>query len=101
MFQRNAMSQYGARPHGLVANFLDSAEFKLRNPNRNNADFVRLLYRQILGREATQPEVDFQVANMNSRVNLAVAFLTSEEYKIRVGPRLTLTTIIGQMLPNP
>lgn len=92
MFQRDAMARGGATPHGLVSNFINSAEFKLKNPNITDPDFVRLLYRQIMGREASQTEVDFQVRNMsaaNNRVNLAVAFLTSAEYRVRVGPRLT------------
>jgi hypothetical protein len=129
LFQRNAMAQQGITQFVLVENFLNSAEFNMKNPNLTDANFVRLLYRQVLGREGSQPEVEFQVANMKSRVSLAVAFLMSNEYKIRVGPRLggfllhalllqrdptdaeldaraaqitagvPLTTIIGQMLP--
>ena len=89
LFQRNAMARWGATPHGLVDNFLNSAEFNQKNPNLSDANFVRLIYRQVLGREATPEEVTFQTTHLTSRVNLAVAFLASPEFRNRVGPRLT------------
>jgi hypothetical protein len=104
MFQRNAMSQLGANPYSLAENFLNSAEFNMKNPGISDAEFVKLLYRQVLGREATPDEVAFQVANLKSRTALAAGFLMSDEYKIRVGPRLTgflLHAVLYQRDPSP
>ena len=69
IFQRNAMANNeGSGPEkvrdDLITNFVNSEEFRLNFGQPDNAEFVRIVYRQMLGREASQPEVDFQVGAM-------------------------------------
>jgi hypothetical protein len=62
---------------------------------------VRVLYRQILLREPEQSEVDFQVVHMNganARRDLAVTFLSSPEFRITTGPRLTAALLYITLL---
>jgi hypothetical protein len=49
----------------LILNFISSPEFRLNFGEPDNAEFVRIIYRQMLGREPSQPEVNFQVGAMN------------------------------------
>ena len=90
LFQRGAMIEGVVNPDSLVRNFIESAEFRAQNPSLSDADFVRLLYRQVLLREAAAPEVELQVnAIRNSgRVVLARALLNSAEFRASAGPRL-------------
>ena len=69
LFQRNAMAAGDvAGPEqvrdALISNFLSSQEFRLNFGEPDNAEFVRIIYRQMLGREPSQPEVNFQVGAM-------------------------------------
>lgn len=69
LLQRNNMADNDTKdPAGIrnamIQSFLDSAEFKLNFGEPENPDFVRIIYRQVLGREASQAEVDFQVKVM-------------------------------------
>lgn len=89
LFQRNALALDPSIRVALVSNFLNSAEFSAKHPALDDGEFVRLLYQQALGRNPSDPEIRFQTTNMSSRVALAVAFLSSEEYRNRTGPRLT------------
>lgn len=77
----------------LVGNFLNSEEYKLRFGTPDDAGFVRLLYRHILLREASQGEVDFQAGalknGIQTRTTLAATFLNSPEFALVAGPRLT------------
>lgn len=90
LFQRTALISAIVGPDGLVGNFVNSDEFKLQHPVLTNAEYVRLLYRQILLREASQAEVDFQTGAViaGGRVVLARNFLNSAEFRIGTGPRL-------------
>jgi hypothetical protein len=90
-FQRNAFLSGEVSQESLVTNFLNSAEWKLRFGNPSDAEFVRLLYRHVLLREATQAEVDFQAGAVISQGRTAIArnFLNSQEFRIGVGSRLT------------
>ncbi len=93
LFQRDALSVGLTTPDALVYNFLQSDEFVLRNGPLDLPSLVRLLYRQILLREPGAAEVDFQVTAIETarqdRVTLARAFLTSAEFRLGTGPRLT------------
>ena len=75
----------GART-ALVSAFVESAEFKLLFRTPSNAEFVRIIYRQVLGREATQAEVDWQVgvmAGANAQVLMARDTLLTPEVVAR------------------
>jgi hypothetical protein len=97
LFQRNALAASGDQ-QGLVGAFLAGAEYALRFGAPSNQEFVRLLYRHILLREASQPEVDFQVANLASRPAMAKNFLNSTEFRIGTGPRLTAFLVYATLL---
>jgi hypothetical protein len=75
----------------LVENFLNSPEYKLKYGIPDDGDYVRLLYRYVLLREASQDEVDFQARQLSklTRVQLAMNLLNSSEFRKGTGPRLT------------
>jgi hypothetical protein len=92
LFQRNALSTGIVSPIQLVSNFLGAAEYKLAYGEPDDPGFVRLLYRYVLLREASQSEVNGQVNALRSgltRVQLANNFLNSAEFRNGTGPRLT------------
>jgi sugar lactone lactonase YvrE len=88
LFQRTELIGANIGPVQLVGNFVNSAEFRLQHENLTDEDFVRVMYRQILGREPTQSEVDFQLVNMTSRADLAYRFFQSDEFKRGTNSRL-------------
>jgi hypothetical protein len=91
LFQRNALARGQVNADTLVANFLNGAEFVARNGSLSNADLVRLLYRQILGREASSAEVTWREGLLNSgmsRVAFARDLLNSAEFRIGKNARL-------------
>lgn len=91
LFQRNALTSGGVSAQQLVSNFLNSAEYQLRFGSPDNAEFVRLLYRNILLREASPDEVAFQANALNTgttRVDMATNFLNTAEFRQGTGPRL-------------
>jgi hypothetical protein len=100
LFQRNALTSGIVFPDGLVQNFINGAEFKLKNPVLTDAEYVRLLYRQILLREPLQAEVDFQVGALTSvgRVVLARTFLNGAEFRAGTGPRLMAFLLYSTLL---
>ncbi|HYP15470.1 MAG TPA: DUF4214 domain-containing protein, partial [Bryobacteraceae bacterium] len=106
LFQRNAMALNIINQLQLVTNILNSAEYQQTFGNLSNEDYVRQLYRQILGREASQADVQFQAGALAgiSRAQLASNFLNSEEFRQGTGPRLTaflLYALILQRDPTP
>jgi hypothetical protein len=93
LFQRNALIKREISPQSLVGNVINGAEFQLQHPGISDADFVRLLYSQVLGRTATPTEVANQVNNAitgkpNGRRDLAVTFLNLEEFRNRSNAKL-------------
>lgn len=91
LFQRNAMVTGAIAPLTLVSSFLGSEEFRVKYGSPSNAEFVRILYRNILLREPSQQEVDFQAGALAglSRSQLTSNLLNSTEFRNGVGPRLT------------
>jgi hypothetical protein len=93
LFQRNALATGVVSQQFLSNNFITGAEYQLRFGNPANADFVRLLYRYVLLREATQAEVNTQVTSLTNgtftRSSMANFFLNSAEFRSGAGPRLT------------
>jgi len=92
LFQRSAYLSGIVTQMQLVSNFLGSLEYQLKYGTPPNDEFVRILYRNVLRREPSQAEVDFQVAALQSgtsRTQLAWGFLNSAEFRQNSGPRLT------------
>jgi hypothetical protein len=101
LFQRNALARGGATPDGLVSNFINSAEYMLKNPNQTPEQFVTLLYIQVLGRTPSQDEVNFQAAALNaglSRVALATSFLNAPEFRLGTDARLNAFLLYATLL---
>lgn len=98
-FQRNAVAQAGAgAQQALAANFLQSQEFLQRNPGLTSEQFIRFLYQSILGRPASQAEVNWQTSmlgngNITARAQKATEFLNVPEYSARTGPDLLANLI--------
>jgi hypothetical protein len=92
-FQRHALKDNLVGLEQLVSNFLNSAEFQLKYGNLDNAEFSKLMYRNILLREASPAEVAWRVgllaSNTLTRVNMARDLLKSQEFQIGTGSRLT------------
>jgi hypothetical protein len=107
LFQRNAMLSGAIAQTTLVSNFMASAEYGLRYGNPSNSEFVRLLYRHILLREAGQTEVDFHTGNLQAgmtRVTLASNFLNTKEFREGTQARLNAFLVFASLLmrgPNP
>jgi hypothetical protein len=100
LFQRGAYVTAVVDQSQLVANFLNGAEYAMKFGKPDDAEFVRLLYRYILRREATPEEVAFQVGNLKTmtRVQLAGSFLNSPEFRNGLGPRLTAFLLYSCLL---
>jgi hypothetical protein len=106
LFQRNALSTSIVNHDRLVENFISAEEYRLKFGTPDDPTFVRLLYRHILMREPSQPEVDHQVAalralnagNHNGRVIIARNFLSSAEFRAGTGPRLTSFLLYATLL---
>jgi len=99
-FQREALRLGIATVPSLVTNFLNSEEYALHYGNLTNDAFVRALYRTILLRVPTDPEVSAQVLNLNSttRSTMAYGFLQSPEFYRGNGSRLTTFLLYGTLL---
>jgi hypothetical protein len=88
-------------PGELIFNFLNSAEYSLKFGSPSNPEFVRLVYRNVLRREPSQPEVNFQVGALTAgitRVQLASDFLNSNEFRVGIGARLTAFLLYATLL---
>src|SRR5207244_12775594 len=72
----------GGRQEDVVVGILGSSEYFARNGSDNNS-FVQALYHDLLGRTASQGEVDGWVAGLGvaSRGAIAMGFLSSDEYR--------------------
>jgi len=101
LFIRNALATGTVQYTDLVFNFLDSAEFKLNNPSLTNRQFAALMYRQILLREGTVAELDFNEGALDgglSRKQFATNFLQSAEFRLGTGSRLTTFLLYATLL---
>lgn len=99
-FQRDAVFGGIVTTRALIANFLTSAEYTARFGQPTDGDFVRLLYRHILLREPTTPEVTFQSSALRqiSRAELAANFLESLEFRQNVDGRLMAFFLYATLL---
>jgi hypothetical protein len=77
---------------------IDSPEFKLHFGSPSDAEFVRIIYRKILGREATQAEVNWQVSMMMDKAVMATNTLLTPEAVTRFGRETTAPLIYHALL---
>jgi hypothetical protein len=101
-FQRQALAGGGIGQDKLVSNFLGSKEFMDTFGVLTESDFIRLMYRNILLREASQKEVDNRLVELatppNSRMTLARNILNSTEFTKGSGPRLLAFLLYATLL---
>jgi hypothetical protein len=77
VLQRNALAALDAKNEpaaardDLVKNFLRSTEFTLINGQPDDVEYIRILYRQILGREPSPSEISFHVRSMRGSNSIA------------------------------
>jgi uncharacterized protein YkwD len=101
LFQRNALSTGQTTPETQTAAFLGSAEFVAKYGTPTDAEFVRLMYRQILGREATPDEVTWRVSLLVSGMSRAVMtrdLLNSVEFRTGKNARLLAFLLYATLL---
>jgi hypothetical protein len=82
VFQTNAV-RTGTPITGVANNFALSPEFIATYGSLTNTQYVQQLYTNVLGRTASQPEIDFHVNRLNtgtSRGEVMVGFSESPEY---------------------
>jgi hypothetical protein len=94
-------------PDQLALEFLSSGEFASRFGGMDDEAFVRLLYLQALGRDATEEELHFQAGVLEagaSRAQLTTNLLNSDEFRLIRAPRLTAFLLYAGILfrdPTP
>jgi hypothetical protein len=100
LFQRNALATGISSPQGLIANFIDSPEFRITYGNLSDPAFIALLYRNILRREGTPSEIAFQANALRSagRPEMARRFLTSSEFRSNSGSRMLAFLMFATLL---
>jgi hypothetical protein len=100
IFQRDEIISGTSQQCKFATNFVNSAEFLARNPSLSNEDFIRLLYRQILGREAASSEVALQLPALagSGRGQMACNFLNTPEFRQGTDARLTAFLLYATLL---
>jgi hypothetical protein len=91
-YQRGALISGTTTQEQLVTNFINSPEFTLKFGNQTNEDFIRMLYRQVLHREAAPAEVAFHGNSLRhmTRTGVARNFLNSAEFRLGAERRVTV-----------
>ena len=93
-YQRQALLSGITSQEELVNNFLGSPEFKLKYGLQTNEAFIRMLYRQVLFREASAAELSFHVSTLANRIvsrtQVAKNFLNSVEFGLGAEHRVTV-----------
>jgi hypothetical protein len=100
IFQRDEISTGAGQQCTFANNFVNSAEFQLRNPSLTNEGFIQLLYRQVLGREPAPSEIGTQLPALLSigRGQLACNFLNTAEFRLGKDARLTAFLLYATLL---
>jgi hypothetical protein len=100
IFQRDEISTGAGQQCVFANNFVNSAEFALRNPNLTNEGFIRLLYLQVLGREPSPSEIGTQLPALQAigRGQLACNFLNTDEFRLGKDARLTAFLLYATLL---
>jgi hypothetical protein len=99
IFQRDAIISGASQQCMFANNFVNSAEFLAKNPSLTDDNFIRLLYRQILGREASAAEVNLQLPALAAgRSQMACNFLNTPEFRLGTDARLTAFLLYATLL---
>jgi uncharacterized repeat protein (TIGR01451 family) len=100
VFQRNAMVRNIVDPLGLIANFINGAEFQLKYGTLTDTAFVTLLYNQILLRPPDPQGLAAQVAGIQlyGRTQIAYNMLNSPEFQITTGPQMSAYLLYACLL---
>jgi hypothetical protein len=89
-FWTNALRVGAADLDDVAELFVASPEFRDRYGDLGTGDFVNLLYRNVLDREADPAGRDFWAANLQSgaldRDDVVLAFSESAEHVAKIGP---------------
>lgn len=91
----------GTARRDLAHSFLVSSEFARRYGSPDNAAFTALLFRNALGREATQHDLDYWTSRLVAglaRQDMLIQFSQSAEHKARVRPQTQVTIAFFAML---
>jgi hypothetical protein len=95
----------GAGLDAIAAAFVASPEFAARNGAPDSRGFVRLLYRNVLGRDADQAGEDHWVAQLDSRrmsrSQVLVSFSESPEHRSRTARALPVALAYAGLLRRP
>ncbi|MCL6502049.1 MAG: tandem-95 repeat protein [Pirellulales bacterium] len=88
-------------PEPVQAGLLGSMEYFINRGGGTNAGFVQALYNDVLGRSAGPAEVAFWVNELatRSRANVAMGFLVSDEYRLKVIANM-YTTYLRRPIDN-
>lgn len=80
-------------PEPVQAGLLGSMEYFINRGNGTNAGFVQALYNDVLGRSPVSSEVAYWVNTLatRSRAEVAMGFLVSDEYRLKVISNMYLT----------
>jgi hypothetical protein len=97
-FQRDALVTGGTSQLALAQNFIGSSEFELQNPGLSNRDFIILLYRQVLHRQAPPAESEVMANPANPRAVIASSFLNSPEFRSGADARITAFLLYATLL---
>jgi hypothetical protein len=87
-------------PLGLIANFINGAEFQLKYGTLTDTAFVTLLYNQILLRPPDPQGLAAQVAGIQlyGRTQIAYNMLNSPEFQITTGPQMSAYLLYACLL---
>jgi hypothetical protein len=94
-------SRNGTRLTAISSTFAASSEFQRRYGALSNADFVKLVYQNVLGRQPDSGGLDYwtrQMKNGKTRGQLMVGFSESSEYIRKQAPSVTVVEIWWGML---
>jgi hypothetical protein len=107
LFQRNALATGMVTPAQAVSNFINAKEYSIKFGLPDKVQFVRLLYKNVLFRQPSPAELDFQVTHLGDftyRPAFASTFLNTPEFRQGTGPRLTAFLLYATVLlraPTP
>jgi hypothetical protein len=91
----------GVNVYKISEGFAKSNEFKTRYGNLTNADFVRLVYTNVLGRTPSTSEAAYWTGELNkgvTRGKVMVGFSESAENKAKLAGQTNLVTLTRLML---
>jgi hypothetical protein len=99
-FQRDALRTGVTNQWAIVDSFIGSLEYKGKFGSPNDLEFVRLLYRYVLLREATAGEAAFHAGTIPQlgRAGVARSFLLSDEFVDGTQARLTAFLLFATLL---